>query len=95
MTTTNKHRKETINLRLHSEDKSVIERAANLEGKTVSSFIISSALAGAKKIIQGHEPITLNAKESKAFLNALARPPRFNDALIKAFELHGQRINGK
>ena len=84
-----------FNLRLRSDDKRVIERAASLEGKTVSSFIISSALAGAKKTIRGHEPITLNAKESKAFLNALARPPRFNDALIKAFELHGQRISGK
>ena len=39
---------ERINLRLKNQAKAVLERAASLEGKTVSSFILASALQQAE-----------------------------------------------
>ena len=41
-----------INLRLKSSAKSLIERAASFEGKTVSHFILTSALEKAEKTVQ-------------------------------------------
>lgn len=86
---------ERINLRMKHSAKLVLERAASFEGKTVSNFILSSALARAEKTIQDHEVMKLNARDSEAFLNALANPPRLNKKLEVAFEEHDQRISSK
>lgn len=45
----------------------MLERAASFEGKTVSSFILTSAMARAEKTIQEHEVMRLNARDSEAF----------------------------
>lgn len=84
-----------INLRLKTNAKNLIERAAGFEGKTVSHFILSSALKQAEKTVQEHEIMTLNEKDSKAFLNALAAPVRLNRNLTAAFEEHDQRVLSK
>jgi uncharacterized protein (DUF1778 family) len=59
------NKNERINLRLKSSAKSLIERAASFEGKTVSHFILTSALEQAEKTVQEHEIMTLNAKNSR------------------------------
>lgn len=88
-------KQERINLRLQRNAKRVIERAASLEGKTVSSFILSSALARAEKTIHEHEVLVLNARDSEAFFNALAEPIKFNDALNNALKSHDERVISK
>ena len=45
-------RSERINLRLSETAKRRIERAASVEGKTVSAFIVSSALEKAEKTVR-------------------------------------------
>ena len=84
-----------INLRLKSNTKLLLERAASFEGKTVSKFILSSALARAEKTIQKHDTIRLNGNDSEAFFNALAAPVKFNDNLLFAFEEHRRRVSSK
>ena len=86
---------ERFNLRLKSSAKSLIERAASLEGKTVSHFILTSALEQAEKTVQKHETMTLNAKNSREFFEALAAPVRFNRKLAAALEEHDQRVVSK
>ena len=90
-----KNKSERINLRLKSRAKNLIERAASFEGKTVSHFILSSALEQAEKTVQEHEILTLNAKNSRAFFDALAVPIRFNRKLASALEEHEQRVVSK
>ena len=84
-----------INLRVKSSAKSLIERAAGFEGKTVSHFILTSALERAEKTVQEHEMMTLNAKNSRAFFDALAAPMRFNRKLTAAFKEHDKRVTSK
>ena len=95
MTAATDTKKERISLRLHRNAKQMLEHAASFEGKTVSSFILASALGHAEKTIREHEALTLNAQDSEAFFNALAKPVQFNDALSKALKLHGQRVMSK
>lgn len=85
-------KQDRINLRLKHSAKEMLERAASFEGKTVSNFILTSALAHAEKTIQEHEVMSLNRLDSEAFLNALAKPIRFNKKLTDAFEEHSQRV---
>jgi uncharacterized protein (DUF1778 family) len=89
------NKNERINLRVKSSAKSLIERAASFEGKTVSHFILASALAQARKTVQKHETMTLNAKNSKIFFEALEAPVRFNRKLATALEEHDQRVVSK
>ena len=81
-----------INLRLTDEAKHAIERAASFEGKTVSKFILASALASAEQTINVHETMSLNKRDSEAFFDALSKPAKFNAKLLSAFEEHAQRV---
>ena len=92
MDAASQNKNEQINLRLKSSAKGLIERAASFEGKTVSHFILSSALEQAEKTLQKHETMTLNAKNSRTFFEALAAPVRFNRKLAAALEEHDQRV---
>lgn len=89
------NRGERINLRLKSSAKSLIERAAGFEGKTVSHFIVTSALERAEKTVQEYEMMTLNVKNSRAFFDALIAPVRFNRRLTAALEEHDKRVVSK
>ena len=95
MDATAQNKPERINLRLKSSAKSLIERAASFEGKTVSHFILTSALEHAERTVQKHETMTLKAKYSRKFFEALAAPVGFNRKLTAALEEHEQRVASK
>jgi uncharacterized protein (DUF1778 family) len=89
------NKNERINLRMKSSSKRLIERAASFEGKTVSHFIMTSALEQAEKTVRKHETMTLKAKNSRIFFEALAAPVSFNRKLAAALEEHDQRVASK
>ena len=59
MAQTSAARAERTNLRLSGTAKQRIEWAASVEGKTVSAFILASALEHADRTIDRHEAIVL------------------------------------
>ena len=88
-------RSERINLRLGESAKRRIERAASVEGKTVSAFIVSSALEVAERTIDRHETIALGREDARRFFDALANPPPPNDRLRAALEEHALRVDSR
>jgi len=68
------NKNERINLRVKSSAKRLIARAADFEGKSVSHFILTSALKRAEETVKEHQMMTLNTKNSRAFFDALAAP---------------------
>ncbi len=84
-----------INLRLSETAKRRIERAASVEGKTVSAFILSSALETAEKTIDRHETLALARDDALRFFDALADPPPPNDRLRAALEEHARRVDSR
>ena len=95
MKTETQSKTERINLRLEKSAKNLLERAAGFEGKTVSRFILHSALERAKISVQEHEVISFNAENSRIFFDALSAPISFNSKLIDALEEHTDRVTGK
>ena len=83
---------ERLNLRLNPAAKRRIEQAAAFEGKTVSSFIVSSALAIAERTIREHETMALSRRDAEVFLDAIINPPRPSAKLGKAIEEHRRRV---
>lgn len=91
----NTARSKRINLRLNESAKRRIEQAASVEGKTVSSFIVSSALETAEKTIDRHETMALSRDDALRFFDALADPPPPNDRLRAALEEHTRRVDSR
>ena len=86
---------ERINLRLKRASKHLIESAASFEGKTVSGFILSSALASAEQTMQRRQTLSLDQQDAQRFFDALAEPPAFNRALTKALAEHDRRVEAE
>ncbi len=87
------NKNERINLRVKSSAKRLIESAAGFEGKTISHFILTSALKCAEETVQEHQMMKLNAKDSRIFFDALDTPMQFNDKLTEAFKEYDKRVN--
>ena len=88
-----KPRLERLEARLPAEAKAIIQHAADLSGRSLSDFVVSSALEAAEESIRNHEIIVLSARDSIAFVEALLNPREPNEALREAFRLHRELID--
>ena len=85
-------RQDRISLRLSSQSKRKLERAAAYADKTVTDFVLDSALKTAEDIVREQELITLTPAEFQRFADALLNPPPPNKALRKAFRDHRRLV---
>lgn len=90
-----KLKEERIHLRLNAFSKKRIERAAALTGKTVTEFVVSTAVNKADQVIDEHERIRLGAEDWDVFLEAILHPPKPNKALKEAMAAHKRLTSGK
>ena len=81
---TDKSRSARLEARISVEQKTVLQRAATLSGRTLSEFVVASAQDAATRVIQEHETIRLNRVEQIAFVSALLKPPAANARLRRA-----------
>ncbi len=94
-TTRLKHRsvkRGRLAMRITEEQKILLQRAADLEGRSVSDFVIESAQRAAEAVIREHEIITLSTEDSRAFAEALLNPPAPNERLREAFARYQQEV---
>ena len=70
-----------IGMRIPSNIKETIEKAAGLSGKSLSSYAISILLEHAQRDIREYETLTLGNQERDRFLDLIADPPKANDDL--------------
>jgi uncharacterized protein (DUF1778 family) len=82
---TTQSKRERLDLRLNADQKALIQHAAELEGRTVSDFVVDSARHAAEAVIRSHQVIALTARDSRTFVEALQSPPEPNAALRSAF----------
>ena len=72
-------RKEKLDLRLTASAKRMLQRAAQASGRSVSEFVLESALARADETLPDRQRFGLDAENWTAFqtaLNAPAQPAR-------------------
>ena len=60
--------------RLNREQKLLIQRAADLEGRSMTDFVLYSAEAAAERTIEKRAILILTARETEAFANAILSP---------------------
>ena len=69
-------RSEKLDLRLTRKAKTALRAAAAAANRSVSEFVLESALARADETLADRRTFVLNAAQWKAFLAALDAPPR-------------------
>ncbi|MFH0730991.1 MAG: DUF1778 domain-containing protein [Pseudomonadota bacterium] len=72
---TGKERTERLEARITQAQKDLFKQAADLEGRTLSDFLIQAASDAALRTVQAHLVISLTTQEQKAFVAALLNPP--------------------
>ena len=85
-------RHERLEARVSREQKNLLERAAALEGRSLTDFVVASAQAAAMETIERHEVIALTTLDSLAFTQALMHPPAPNEQLRAAARRHRELI---
>jgi uncharacterized protein (DUF1778 family) len=81
-----------LEARVSQLQKSLLQRAATLSGRTLSEFVVASAQEAARKVIQEHESIRLSQAEQTAFVRALLNPPAPSERLRAAAQAYKQRL---
>lgn len=84
-------RDERIDLRLSTDIKSLLTRAASYCGMSLSSFLVSIATDRAKEVVAEHEALTLSPRDWKAFLAALDEAERPRPRLEAAARRYQRR----
>lgn len=64
--------------RLKPEQKQLIERAAELQGVSLTNFILAHLLPVATATIQESETLRLRNEDREVFISALLNPPKAN-----------------
>jgi uncharacterized protein (DUF1778 family) len=77
-------RQARIEARVSAKQKRLFERAAEIEGVTLTDFAISSMRRAAVGLLQEYTKIELSEHSQRAFVNALMNPPEPNQALREA-----------
>lgn len=65
-----------LDLRLSPHDKTALQTAAAVARRSVSDFVLDSALAKADETLAERNKFSLNTAQWQAFLAALDAPPR-------------------
>lgn len=68
-------KRDRLEARITREQKAVLMRAAALQGRTLTDFVVHSAQEAAVRVIEVHESIKLGKQDREAFIEALLNPP--------------------
>jgi uncharacterized protein (DUF1778 family) len=78
-------RTEKLDIRLSKAAKQTLQAAAIASRKSVSDFVLESALSEAEERLADRRVFTLDAKEWAVFVAALDAPPRRHARLERLF----------
>jgi uncharacterized protein (DUF1778 family) len=84
-----------LDLRLSPEAKEKLQAAARVSRRSVSEFVLESALVRAEETLTDRTRFGLDADQWKAFLAALDAPPRDLPRLKRLFQEPGVFEGGK
>lgn len=69
-----------------------VKRAAEIQGRSVSDFVVTAAHEVAQKTIEDAHIIRLSIADSRRLVDSLLNPPKPNAALRRAVQRHKRLI---
>jgi uncharacterized protein (DUF1778 family) len=82
-----------LEARISTQQKKLLQKAASIQGRTVSEFVIASAQEAARNVVQDFESIALSARDSKIFVKALLNPPAPSERLRTAAQRYKAQVS--
>jgi uncharacterized protein (DUF1778 family) len=74
-----------LEARISADLHSMLKRAAELQGRTMTDFVVSAVQDAAQRAIEQAEVIRLSLADQECFAQALLSPPQPSHALERAF----------
>lgn len=91
--TTTKARDERLEARVSRDQKELFQRAAELQGRTLTDFVIASVHDAAIRVVEETRTIRLSAADSQVFAEALLNPRQPNARLKAAAQRYLKLIS--
>ena len=66
---------ERLEARVSKEQKQLFQKAADLQGRSLTDFIIQATQEAAHRTIERHGTLRLSARDQRVFVEALLDPP--------------------
>jgi len=77
-----------LEARLPTEVHALLKRAAQIQGRTLTDFVVSAAQEAARQTIEATEIVRLSVEDQQRFAEAILNPPEPTAALHRAFARH-------
>ena len=81
-----RRKRSRLEARISAAEKELLKRAADLQGCTLTEFVVRSAQEAARKALKEHQMMSLTARDTEAFVKALLKPPAPSKKLKRAAE---------
>ncbi|ARM86571.1 ribbon-helix-helix domain-containing protein [Rhizobium sp. CIAT894] len=81
-----------LEARISPEALAIVKRAAEMEGRSLSDFVVSAAQDAARRTIEENQLIRLSIEDQMRFVDMLLDPPEPTDALKRARTAHDALI---
>ena len=81
-----------VNLRIDSSAKNLLQRAASYRNKSITQFLVDTAVEEAARVVREQETISLSQQDWDTFFDALNEPPEPNRALREAFDRYRKEV---
>jgi uncharacterized protein (DUF1778 family) len=81
-----------IEARIAPDALRIVKHAAELQGRSVSDFVVAAAQEVAHRTVDEARVIRLTAEEQRRFVDLLLKPPAFAPALKRAKRAHARLI---
>jgi uncharacterized protein (DUF1778 family) len=75
-----------IEARISPDALAVVKRAAEIQGRSVSDFVVAAAQEAAYRTIKETQIIRLSVEDQRAFAEAILNPPPLAPAMERAIE---------
>jgi uncharacterized protein (DUF1778 family) len=84
-----------LEARLPNDVYALLKRAAEIEGRTLTDFVVSAAHEAACRIIEATEIIRLSVEDQRQIADAILSPPEPTPALKQAFQRRRELLGGE
>lgn len=74
-----------LEARISTDLHAMLKRAAELQGRTMTDFVVSAVQDAARQAIEQAEVVRLSLSDQECFAQALLTPPPVSPALERAF----------
>ncbi len=84
-----------LEARISTDLHGMLKRAAELQGRTMTDFVVAAVQAAAQRAIEEAEVIRLSRADQERFAQALLSPPAPTPALERAFARRSQLLRSE